>query len=296
MKACLLFVLLPLPVLARIHVVATTTDIASIVREVAKDRAEVGFIVKGTQDPHHVEAKPSFMVKMRDADLVIAHGLELEAAWLEPLVKGSRNPKLQNGKQGILELAASLSPIEIPRETTTRADGDVHPGGNPHFHLDPIRLGDAAVLIARRLGEIAPADKVFFTENANKYRERLATREKEWQDRIKKTGISELITYHKSFSYFCSRFEITCALQLEPKPGVPPSASHLLEVASRAKERKLKVVLIENLYSDAAGEKLKTSAPELVVARVPVSVEGEPAITNGEQLIERLVLAVEGKK
>lgn len=295
MPGLFLALLLPAFAASKLTVTATTTDLGSIITAVAKDRVELQTIVRGTQDPHHIEAKPSFMAKMRSTELVVAHGLELEAAWLVPLIAGSRNPKLQDQKNGVLELAGALDPIEVAQGPTSRADGDVHPGGNPHFQLDPIRLGDAAGLIARRLGEISPTDKEFFAQNAQSFRDRLAKKTVEWQERVKKTGVKELITYHKSLSYFCARFGIRCDLQLEPKPGVPPTTSHLMDVASQAKARNIKFVLIENLFSDAAGEKIRNSVPGLVVKRIPISVEGEPEVTDGEKLIERIVRVIEGK-
>lgn len=293
-KLNLIFAVFVLPIIAfaKVQVATTTTDLAAITKEVGQNQVEVFAIAKGTQDPHQIEAKPSFMVKLRSTDVVIAQGLELESAWVTPLIQGARNPKLL-AKDGLIELASELDPIEVSKGNVSRAEGDVHPGGNPHFQLDPIRLGKAAVLIANRLGEIAPAQKDFFMKNAENYQRHLMVKTKEWEARIKKTGIREIVTYHKTFSYFCDRFAIQCAIQLEPKPGIPPTASHLLTVIEQMKKQKINLVLIENLYEDSAGPKLKQSIPNLTVERVPVSVEGESEVTTNEKLIERLVKVVE---
>ena len=277
---------------AKIQVATTTPDLAALVREVAKDKVDVFSIGKGTQDPHQIEAKPSFMVKLRSTDVVIAQGLELESAWLSPLIQGARNPKLTK-KEGVFELGAELDPIEISKGSITRADGDVHPGGNPHFQLDPIRLGQAGLLIATKLGELDPTQKDEFRKNAEAFKKKMEEKTKEWQARLKKTNIIELVAYHKNFSYFCFRFALQYHLLLEPKPGIPPTANHLLDVIEQMKKRNINLVLIENLYEDAVGAKLKTYLPNLRIERVPVSVEGEPAIVTNEQLIERLVKAVE---
>lgn len=277
---------------AKIQIATTTTDLAALVRQVGQDQVEVFALGKGTQDPHQIEAKPSFMVKLRSADLVLAQGLELESAWLTPLIQGARNPKLL-AKTGVMELAAELEPIEIPKGSVSRAEGDVHPGGNPHFQLDPIRLGKAALLIAARLGDLMPAKKEFFIKNAEAYQKQMKDKTTAWQERLKKTGIKEVVTYHKTLSYFCDRFAISCLLQLEPKPGIPPTASHLLSVIEQMKTKKIKLVLIENLYEDSVGPKLKQAIPNVVVERVPVSVEGEPGISTNEQLIEKLVSVFE---
>lgn len=290
----LLFLLLNLPLHghAKIRVATTTTDLAAIVKEIGKDKVDVFSIAKGTQDPHQIEAKPSFMVKLRSADLMIAQGLELETAWMNPLIQGSRNTTLLS-KDRIMEVAQDLNPIEIPHGNISRSEGDVHPGGNPHFQLDPIRLGKAAVLIAARLGEIDPSIKDFTMKNALDFQKRMETKNKEWQERIKKSGVTQVVTYHKTFSYFCDRYGIKCDIQLEPKPGIPPTASHILYVIDQMKKRKINLVLIENLYEDSVGSKLKQEVPTAKIFRVPVSVGGEPSLNTNEELIENLVKTIE---
>ena len=293
MKIIILFILsLPVFSFAKLQIATTTTDLAAVVKKVGQDQVEVFSIAKGTQDPHQVEAKPSFMIKLRSADLVIAQGLELESAWIIPLIQGARNPKL-TAKEGLFELAADLDPIEKPKGDISRAEGDVHPGGNLHFQLDPIRLGKAAQLIAKRLGDIDPNQKDFFLKNAATFQKQMTDKTKLWQERIKKSGVTEIVTYHKTFSYFCDRFEIRCAISLEPKPGIPPTASHILSVIDQMKKRKIKLVFIENLYDDSVGSKLKNDIPNVVVKRIPVSVDGEAGVQTNEELIERIVKAVE---
>lgn len=278
--------------LAKLNVATTSTDLAALVKEVGKDKVDVFAIAKGTQDLHQIEAKPSFMVKLRSVDLVISHGLELESAWIVPLIQGARNQKL-NEKTGLYELASELDPIDIPKGNLSRAEGDVHPGGNPHFQLDPIRLGKAALLIAAKLGNLEPSDKDYYQKNAEAFDKHIQEKTKEWQARVKKIGTNEIVTYHKTFSYFCDRFSLKCDLQLEPKPGIPPTASHILEVINQMKKRDLHIVFIENLYEDSVGEKLRQSIPKVFVKRVPVSVEGAPGISTNEQLIENMVKTLE---
>jgi len=294
MKVITLFMLsLPLFTFAKIQVATTTTDLAALVKKVGQEQVEVFSIAKGTQDPHQIEAKPSFMVKLRSVQLVIAQGLELESNWIVPLIQGARNPKLTE-KNGLFEIAGELDPIEVSKGNVSRGEGDVHPGGNPHFQLDPIRLGKAAVLIANRLGDIDPTQKEFFIKNANLFQTEMTSKTKDWLARIKKTGITEVVTYHKNFSYFCDRFELKCNIQLEPKPGIPPTTSHLLSVIDQMKKNKIILVLIENLYEDSVGTKLKNEIPNVKVNRVPVSVNGESGLDSNEKLIERLVTTFEG--
>lgn len=284
------------PVFAKINIVTTTTDLQFLVDSVGKDRVESAAIAKGTQDPHQIEAKPSFMVKMRGADLLIAHGLELESAWLDPLLQGARNPKLAKGGKGYFEIGEALEPIEAVNGAVSRAEGDVHPEGNPHFQLDPIRMGKAAVLIAGRLAELDGANREFYIGNANHLKQELEEKTKIWQQRLQKSGVKEVVSYHKTFSYFFHRFGIKNSLQLEPKPGIPPTASHLMEVITEMKNRNIRLVLIENYFDDSASEKLKTEVSGLSVARVPVSIGGEPEVKSIFDLMERLVKTFEGAK
>ena len=135
--------------------------------------------------------------------------------------------------------------------------------------------------------------KEFFQKNAETFQKHINDKVKEWQSRINKTGITEIVTYHKTFSYFCDRFEIKCQLQLEPKPGIPPTASHILSVIEQMKKRKIHIALIENLYEDSVGVKIKNDIPNAFIKRVPVSVEGEPEISTNEELIEKLVKTIE---
>jgi zinc/manganese transport system substrate-binding protein len=289
-----IFLSLPLFAVAKLQVATTTPDMASLVREVGQNQVDVFSIAKGTQDPHQIDAKPSFMVKLRNTDLVVEQGLELESAWIVPLIQGSRNSKLLE-KNAVLELAGDLGPLEVAKGNVSRAEGDVHPGGNPHFQLDPVRLGEAAELIAKRMAELDPSQKDFFLKNADIFNKHMQEKTKQWQERLKKTGIKEMVTYHKTFTYFCDRFQIKCDVQLEPKPGIPPTASHILSVIDQMKKRNLHLVLIENLYDDSVKSKLEQVAAAKVI-KVPVYVEGEPEIKTNEQLIEKLVKNIEDNK
>lgn len=274
---------------AKLNIVTTTTDLAYLVSIIGAGKVDVFSVAKGTQDPHQIEAKPSFMVKMRNANLALAQGLELESAWLVPLIQGSRNNKIAPGTKGFLELGEKLSPIEIPKANATRAEGDVHPGGNPHFQLDPIRMGEAALIIAKKMGELDPSSENLYLGNAQAFKSKMESKTVEWKVRLEKTGIKEVITYHKTLSYFLDRFGIQGRAQLEPRPGIPPTANHLLDVIKEMKERKIHLVLVENFYSPSIGSKLKESIPGIKVALVPVSVGGTKDVNSTEDLIEKLV-------
>lgn len=278
---------------AKLIVGSTTQDVEALVQAVGSDRVQTFFVAKGTQDPHQIEAKPSYMVKFRSADLIVSQGLELETAWLVPLVQGSRNSKIVPGSNGFLELGPELDPIEVAHGAISRAEGDVHPDGNPHFQLDPIRLGKAAIVIANRLGELDGTNKDFYMKNAQSFQSLMEKKTKEWQRRLDQIKIKEFVSYHKTLSYFANRFGLKNSLQLEPKPGIPPTASHILQVISEMKARHLKLVLIENFYDDAVKGKLEKEIPGVHVIKVPVAVGGEPEIKTNEQLLEHLVEVIE---
>ena len=282
--------------LAKLNVVTTTSDLASLVEVVGGDKVALKYIVKGTQHPHHIEAKPSFLLLLRDADLLVLHGLDLESSWVQPLLQNATNPRINPGGEGYLEIGPSLDPIEKASGPVSRAEGDVHPEGNPHFQVDPVRMGQAAILIGQRLGQIDKDHKDFYMKNASTLRDRLALKAKEWSTRIAKTGIKEVVTYHKSLTYFLNRFHLASELQLEPKPGIPPSAAHVARLIAHIKTKKIKLVLIENWYDDSAAEKLKSEIEGLKVIKVPVAVGGGPAVNTTEQLVETLVQTLESAK
>ncbi|PWU19251.1 MAG: ABC transporter substrate-binding protein [Bdellovibrio sp.] len=273
----------------KLQVVTTTPDLRQLVETVGSMDVNVSALAKGTQDPHLIEAKPSFMVRLRDADLVIAQGLELEEAWIKPLIEGCSNRKIAMGTKGYLELGGSLNPLEVASGQVTRAGGDVHPGGNPHFQLDPIRMGQAARLIADRLAELDPAHGKAFLERARQFEGQMTEKTKAWQKRIDTCGVKEVVTHHKTFSYFLDRFKLKSDIQLEPRPGIPPTASHLIDVIEQMKKRKISLVLIEEYFADDAGEKIQREVPGVIVQRVAVSADAQPL----QEVIEALVKTIE---
>lgn len=289
----ILFQLLAANAFAKLNVLTTTTDLAAIVTEVGGNYISVDSICKGTQDPHYVEAKPSFMMKANRADLLIAVGLDLEVGYIPPILAGSRNPKIVKGSDGYLEAGSLITPLELPSGGISRADGDVHPYGNPHFTLDPIRDGEVAIGIAQRLGKLDPGHAEYFMTAAKAFQNRMKTKTKLWQARIQKCGVKKTITYHKTLTYFMDRFGIQVPLQLEPKPGVPPTTGHLLDVIHTMKQQAINLVLIENYFDASIAHKIKTELPNSRVYSVAVSVDGSPRVKNLDEMFEQLVWTIE---
>lgn len=282
--------------LAAVKVLTTTSDLNALVEEVGGKDVESEALCKGSQDPHFLEPKPSFMVKASRADLLVSIGMGLEAAWLPNVVRGSRNPKLNAGQPGFLEVGGSVQALELPQGKVTRAEGDVHPEGNPHITLDPIRAGEIAKVIAARLGELDSAHAALFKARADALQKRLADKTKDWNDRIVKSGVTKAVSFHKTLTYFFDRFHIQNPAILEPLPGLPPTAKHIMEVIEKVKADKIPLVMVENFFDPTVAYRVAKDAPGVRVAVVSVAVDGEPTVKSLDDLYERLVLAVEGKK
>lgn len=279
---------------AKIKVVASTADIQAMVHVVGAEQIELAGIAKGSMDPHYLEAKPSYMVKLRDADLLIVNGLSLEIGWLQSLIRGARNPKVNPGSQGYLDLGTLIKPLEKPTGSLSRAMGDVHPDGNPHFTLDPIRMGELAVKVANKLGELDSVNKDSYMTRAKTYQTRLGEKTKEWQARLEKSGVKKVITYHPSLNYFLDRYNLEPATHIETKPGVPPTTQHILDVIRIVKKENIKVALVDNFFDTKIAERIAKESPELKVKSVGISVDSAPGLNTIEDVQEQLVKAVEG--
>src|SRR6201993_825210 len=200
---------LPLPTMAaakKLNVVTSTTDLAALAQEVGGDKINVDSIAKGYQDPHFVEAKPSFLLKLRQADLLIVVGLQLEIGWLPPLITQSGNARIQVGANGYLDASQFAEILEIPQGTITRAMGDVHPLGNPHYWLDPDNGHRVAKGIAGKLGEIDPADAAYFQERFQDFDKRLTAAEQKWDAEMAPYRARKVVTYHNSLPNFAKHF------------------------------------------------------------------------------------------
>lgn len=281
---------------AKLKVIASTTDVAAIVRAVAGDLVDLETLARGTQDPHYLEAKPSYMVKMAKADALFANGLSLEVGWLPSLVQGARNPKIAPGQSGYLELGTKITPIDVHSQPLTRAAGDVHPDGNPHFTLDPLRLAQAARAVAERLGELDSSHKETYVARAADYEKDLTNRMKGWQERIKRLPSKTLVVYHASLNYFIERFALQAVAFLEPKPGIPPSAAHILEVIAAMKRENTKAILVDNYFDTKIAERIAREVPGASVQLVGVAVEAKAELRTNADVIEQLIVALEKAK
>jgi zinc/manganese transport system substrate-binding protein len=269
----------------RLNVVASTEDLASIAREVGGDRIAVEEIARGYQDPHFVEAKPSFILRLQKADVLIVVGRELEIGWLPPLIQQSRNGKIQPGAAGYLDASLQAQILEIPTGEITRAMGDVHPLGNPHYWLDPENGKRIAKSIADKFSELRPNDRATFQQRLGDFTTRLDAAEKGWLAAMAPYKGMKVVTYHRSFPNFAERFGLQIVGYVEPRPGIPPTPQHTLDLINEMKRQNVRLVLVEPYFDlktpNSIGQ--QTGAEVLVV---PPSVGGTKEATDYFKLFD----------
>jgi len=270
---------------APLEVVTTTEDLAALTREIGGDKVKVTGLAKGYQDPHNVDPKPSFIMSVSRADLLVVVGRELEIGWLPPLVSRSSNAKIQPGSKGYLDASLTVKILEIPTGQITRAMGDVHPSGNPHYWLDPGNGRLIAQAIEQKLTELDPADKAYFAQRYADFDKRLAAGEKRWDAMMAPYKGTKIVTYHRSWPNFMDRFGLDVMGYVEPKPGIPPSPSHTIELIAAMKAQGVKLVVMESYFDAKTPEKIALEAGGKVVTLAP-SVGGEKAATDYIQLFE----------
>jgi zinc/manganese transport system substrate-binding protein len=277
------------PVAARaqgkLNVMTTTEDLAAIAREVGGDHITVEAMARGYQDPHFVEAKPSFILKLQKADVLVVVGRELEIGWLPPLIQQSRNSKIQPGSDGYLDASLQAAILELPTGQVTRAMGDVHPLGNPHYWMDPENGKRVAKEIADKLSQLRPNDRAFFQQKLTDFNTHLDAAEKGWLAQMAPYKGTKVVTYHRSFPNFAERFGLDIVGYVEPKPGIPPSPQHTLDLITDMKRLNVKIVLVEPYFDlktpNAIGR--DTGAQVLVM---PPSVGGVKEITDYFKLFD----------
>ena len=269
----------------KLNVVTSTTDMAALTQEVGGDNVNVESIAKGYQDPHFVEAKPSFLLKLRQADLLISVGLQLEIGWLPPLITQSGNPKIQVGGQGYLDASQFAEILEIPQGNLTRAEGDVHPMGNPHYWLDPDNGRRIARGIATKLADMDPANGAYFQQRFQDFERRLGAAEQKWDAEMKPYRGRKVVTYHRSFPNFAKHFDLDVIGYVEPRPGIPPTPSHTLELIQLMKRENCKIVLVEPYFDLKTPQSIGRETGAQVVVYLP-SVGGEKQVTNYFELFD----------
>jgi zinc/manganese transport system substrate-binding protein len=278
---------IPLTGQAKLNIVATLPDFAAVAREIGGENVDVTVLAKPTEDPHFVDARPSFVVKLRQADVLIDGGAELEIGWLPPLLQNARNSKIDVGQPGRVQASQGIRLLEVPAQLT-RAAGDVHAMGNPHFMVDPIIAKAVAQHIAAAFGTVDPGHAAEYQANEKKFEETINAKLQEWGAKLLPFHGQSLVAYHDSWPYFAHRFGFNINLFLEPKPGIPPSPSHLAEVIAQMKAQKIKAIIVEPYHNRKIAEKVAQSTGAKVVdfAQFPGAL---PDTESYVKLIDKLV-------
>jgi ABC-type Zn uptake system ZnuABC Zn-binding protein ZnuA len=252
-----------------VKVVTTLPDLADLTRQIGGGRVQVDFIVRGDQNPHFVEVKPSYMLKLKSAQVFFMIGLELEL-WAPQIIDGSRNAKLR-----VVDLSKNIPKLEVP----VRADasqGDIHRFGNPHYWLDPRNLRTMIDDMIAALAGASPNDEPYFRANAEAFLKHLDAKIAEWEAMMKPLAGSKIITFHRSWSYFANWLGLVVTDQVEPKPGIPPSPSHTAALIKLVREGNIKAIVVEPFYDMNAPEQI-ARATEAKVIRLVTSVGGVEA-------------------
>lgn len=270
---------------SKLQIMTATTDLAALAQEIGGDKVDAESIARGYQDPHFVEAKPSFLLKLRRADLLIVVGLELEIGWLPPLITQSTNPKIQVGAPGYFDASRYAKILEIPTGQVTRAEGDVHPLGNPHYWLDPENGLRIARAIQDKLDEMRPNDSAYFAQRYASFEQRLKQADQQWQAQMKPYAGRKIVTYHRSWPNFAEHFGLNVVGYVEPRPGIPPSPQHTVELIGLMKRESVKVIVVEPYFDLKTPNSVARETAGQVLVLTP-SVGGEKEITDYFKLFD----------
>ncbi|GAC1622098.1 MAG: zinc ABC transporter substrate-binding protein [Candidatus Acidiferrum sp.] len=270
---------------SKLQVMTATTDLASIAQEIGGDKISVESIARGYQDPHFVDPKPSFLLKLSKAQLLIVVGLELEIGWLPPLITQSSNSRIQVGGSGYFDASRFAKILELPTGQVTRAEGDVHPLGNPHYWLDPDNGLRIAKGIQIKLSEMRPADAAYFAQRYDAFEKHLKESELQWQAQMKPYAGRKVVTYHRSWPNFAEHFGLNVVGYVEPRPGIPPSPQHTVELIGQMKRDGVKIIMVEPYFDLKTPNSIARDTGGKVVVLMP-SVGGEKEITDYFKLFD----------
>jgi zinc/manganese transport system substrate-binding protein len=282
-----ILLLWPLIAQAKVNVVATLPDFASLAREIGKDKIEIFVLGKPNDDPHFVDPHPNFVASLRNADVLIDGGAGLELGWLPPLLQKAHNPKLDIGEPGRVQASQGIRLMNIPTSVTP-ASGEVHRSGNPHFTVDPLIAKAVAQRIAKSLMAVDPPNAAFYDTNYKKFETTINTKLQWWRGALQQFKDQHVVAYHDSWPYFAHRFGLKIEIFLEPSPGTPPSPSHLSEVIQKMKRDHVKLILVEPYQDRRIAEKVArlTEAKVIEVSQFP---GGMPGTDSYASLINQLV-------
>ena len=281
---------------AQLKVVTSTTDLYDIARAVGGDRVTATHISEGYQDPHFVEAKPSFVLRLRDADVWAFVGLDLEIGWMPLLLQGARNPKIMAGGSGYVDVSRAIPVLDVPPGGVDRSQGDVHPLGNPHYWLEPANAKRIATLFQQKFSQLDPSNASTYAANARAFAARVDATTRALAPQLAQIKGKPIVAWHTSWRYFVDFSGADIVAFMEPKPGVPPSPSHLAGVIQTMKRTGAKVIVMEPFYDRKMADFVARNVPGAQVLVLPASVGGVRGVDDYPALIRhdvtRLAAAV----
>jgi zinc/manganese transport system substrate-binding protein len=283
---------------AQLRVVATTPDFASVAREIGGNAVRVTALAKPTEDPHFVDPKPSHIVTLNRADVLIEGGAELELGWLPPLLENARNSKIAAGAPGRIVGSEGIRLIEVPT-SFDRSKGDIHSLGNPHYLIDPVNAKIVASNIARHLAEVDPKSASVYRGNLAKFNAKIDGKLAEWQKQLAPYRGAKVVTYHKDFGYLANRFNLEVVETLEPKPGISPSPAHLAKVIGTMKAASARVILVQPFQNRRTAETVarQTGAVVLDVGQQPGARPNTSTYVDMiDNIVRTLVTGLGGRK
>jgi len=280
--------LMTAPAGAQLRVVTSTTDLYDIARAVGGSRITATHIGEGYQDPHFIEAKPSFVLQLRRADVWAFVGLDLEAGWMPLLLDGARNTRIKRGGSGHLDVSRAIPLLDIPRGNVDRSQGDVHPLGNPHYWLNPENGRRIARLFRERFTQLDPAGAAAYAANEGAFSQRLSAAERAWGDELTQIKGKPVVAWHTSWRYLADYTKVNIVGFMEPKPGVPPSPAHLAGLIQTMRRTGAKVIIMEPFYARKTADFVaaRTGAKVLIL---PPSVGGTKAVPDYVALLKHNV-------
>lgn len=289
----ILGLLVSVPAFADLKVATSLTDLASVAQFVGGKHVTSLSLCRGYEDPHFVPAKPSLMKAIQHADVFVSTGLELDGGWLPLVLPGSRNPKIQQGTKGFVDGSAGVDVLEKPTGTVSRAEGDIHPLGNPHYYADPKNLEVVADQLAEVFSRLDATNAAEYAANAKAFDARMEASLAKWEQQMAPYKGASVVSYHKNFDYFIDRFGLKLFGTVEPKPGIPPSPRHITELAEAMKQSGVKVVVYQPYYSaDASNEVAKRAGG--VAVEIATEVGGMPGTDDVFSKFDALVSSVAG--
>jgi zinc/manganese transport system substrate-binding protein len=282
----------------KLNVVTTTPDLGALAREIGGDAVDVKTLAKPSEDPHFVDAKPSHIVTLNRADVLIEGGAELEVGWLPPLLESARNSRLAAGSPGLIIASQGIRMLEVPA-TLDRSRGDVHALGNPHFLIDPLSAKIVAAHIADQFSQIAPDAAPLFRANLARFNAAVDAKYGEWQRMMAPFKGTKIVTYHNDFLYFADRFKLDVVETLEPKPGIAPSPAHLAQVIAKMNAVNAHVILVQPYQNRKTAETVARQANGIVldVSQQPGAIKAtDTYVALMDTLVRTIAAALEAKR